>query len=812
MINFIKLIHPNRPFGLAPMLSIRWLFCLAVIFFPIHLYSQTGIGNSAYENGLDFFGNPAAFTDKQGPSSLIEISRPWLSNQYFAGVSTWHNLGLGYQYYNQNQGALRSHRTSLQYSEAVLDWFHLGFRANLHQGNINDGDQFNWDWGMRLTPWGWFSLGLHHNSFNQWKGSLPGSTHYGAWLQIPGGFIQGGLSWSENGIQLPFWGSKISRKFDLDSADFQIITSLAGLQLAVNVPLESTKDQDLWQYSLQLKNNFNSLGITTRPENGAGTLAWTSYELKTMKSKFNFGQKVLTLGGKISDDAGAFSLFDSDSRTTLHSVLQTLQAISANPIQQELILKLEALSLNWANAREIRQALIELQSQGTYVKAYLENPDTKSYYIASAANQVIIHPSAYLKILGFSAEINFYKGLFDTLNVQAQFIRHGKYKSAIEPYVLDSISPEARNDYQRLQNSLWNSISQDIQISRKVGKDQFNSFVDSAFMSNDAAMAAGLIDSVAYFDEIYDDRLSDQIYPREYNLQQPSLGPVRYIAVIQLEGSIISGESGRNSFSGGKYIGHKTVERQLLNAASNPNIAGVILRVNSPGGSAWASDEIHRAVEIFKDSKKPIIASVGGVAASGGYYIIAGVDRIFTEQTSILGSIGIFGGKFVTSGLFQRFGVNTSVVKTHESADAESMQRLWTPKEVQRIQDHMDEFYRGFVEIVSTGRGLDTTLVDSLGQGRIYTGVQALDHGLADQEGGIFPAIRYMMNELNTPLVSENFRIMNISPYESGWMSEAAPFIFWKEALSDHKKPIIDMIKTLNEQTLWVYDPYLEQY
>lgn len=796
-------------FFTIPLRSVLTLLVLFLVQYPL---AQTQLGNTAWDSGLDFFGNPAFRAQQQGDAFGIETSIPGYSDQYFAAVNTWDNFGLGFRYFNdpyQSGRDVQSYQTSLQYSEVLFSGFTLGLRSNFYKGNFYAQDQLNWDWGFRWSPLGLLSIGFHQNGISNWIGESQPETQYGLWIQPIENFLSGGISWRQSQIEVPISGSKIARRFDLDSADMQVNLNLGAIQLGMNSPIAQSKDYKDWNYHVMVQNDFSTFGWSQRLENNAQTISLTDYKFKTRQQMFNYGVKILKLSGNISDEPKRFSVLGETSGTTTYSILQTLESISNQPIEQELIVKIEGLAINWANAREIRQALIEVQSKGTQVTAFVENPNLKSYYIASMANQVVVHPAAYVKLLGFSSEVPFYKGLFDTLNVQAQFIRHGKYKSAIEPYIRDSISPEAQRDIETMQSSLWKTLSEDIQVARKISADSLNLYLDSAHMNNHKAIEYGLIDTVMYFDQLFEDKRAEYISPKEFNYQQNLLSPIKKIAVIRAEGSIISGYSGTNTLTGAKYIGHKTIDQQLWAAANNPDISGVILRVNSPGGSAWASDEMHRSVERFKETGKPIIASVGGVAASGGYYLIMGTDKIFTEKTSILGSIGIFGGKFVVKGLYEKFGINHSTVKSHKSADAESMLRPWTDYEVKQIQGHMDDFYRTFVSKAAQGRGLDTNTVDSLGQGRVFTGAEALAYGLADEEGGLQQSIRYMIGQLDSPYYHEKFRILNISPEDSSWMDMAQPLIFWQNQMEKSKLPIKDFLNTLETQTIWAYQPYL---
>lgn len=793
-------------------ISIRSAWVLLLLLMVEYPQAQTQLGNTAWDSGLDFFGNPAFRAQEQGDAFGIETSIPGYSDQYFSAVSTWDNFGLGFRYLNdpyQSGREMQSYQTSLQYSEVLFSGFTFGLRSNFYKGNFYPQDQLNWDWGFRWAPLGLLSIGFHQNGISNWIGESQPETHYGLWIQPFENFLSGGISWQQSQIEVPLSGSKIKRRFDLDSADLQVNLNLGAIQIGMNSPIAQSKDYKDWHYHVMVQNDFSTIGWSQRTENNSQTISLTDFEYKTREQMFNYGVKILKLSGNISDEPKRFSVLGESSGTTTYSILQTLESISNQPVDQELIVKIEGIAVNWANAREIRQALIEVQSKGTQVTAFVENPNLKSYYIASMANQVVVHPAAYVKLLGFSSEVPFYKGLFDTLNVQAQFIRHGKYKSAIEPYIRDSISPEAQKDIETMQSSLWQTLSEDIQVARKISIDSLNLYLDSAHMNNQKAMEYGLIDTVLYFDQLFEDKRAEYIRPQEFNYQQNLLAPIKKIAVIRAEGSIISGYSGTNTLTGAKYIGHKTIDQQLWAAANNPDIAGVILRINSPGGSAWASDEMHRSVEKFKETGKPIIASVGGVAASGGYYLIMGTDKIFTEKTSVLGSIGIFGGKFVVKGLYEKFGVKHSTVKSHNSADAESMLRPWTDYEVKQIQGHMDDFYRTFVSKAALGRGLDTNTVDSLGQGRVFTGAEALVNGLADEEGGLQQSIRYMIAQLDSPFYNERFRILNISPDDSSWMDMAQPLIFWQNQMEKSKLPIKDFLNTLETQTIWAYQPYL---
>lgn len=774
-----------------------------------HGFSESN--NSAWEIGQDFWGNPASQAAQRGPFYGIETSIPGYQEQYFAAVSQDEELGIGFQYLNDP--LTKKHQTlySLAWSEQIIPQITIGLKGNYLNGSLSNRSNIFWDWGVRWRPLHFVSLGLDQKAFSSWKGQAPKKTHYGIQIQIWKDYLQGGVSWNRSGLEFPFWRNKSQSSFDLDSAELNLSTNLSYFELGISAPMTDIKGGNTLAYQLKIKSPQTFTGWSTKKSNGAQTLSFGFSDYQDPHIQDYANKAILKFNFPITDSPNVFSLLGSGSSVTIDQVLAQLKEVEEHPLINEVYLKFNGMTANWANLREIRKALIKIQKSGKEVNAFLVDGQFKSYYLASMANKVILHPASYLKILGFSSEVTLYKGFFDTLGVQAQFIRHGKFKSAVEPYTRKTLSEEARADISSIQQGLWKTLSKDIRISRRIDSLTFEKYVNQVHLTQSSALERNLIDTVMYFDELFDDVRFGMSHAIDFYVppvKNPTFYNTEYIAVVYAEGSIIQGSSGANNLNGAKHIGHSTIERQLAHLAQDDQVKGVILRVNSPGGSAWASDAMHHAVENFKESGKPIVTSVGGVAASGGYYLICGTQYIFTEKTSILGSIGIYGGKFVLDGLKKKFGINTEIVKSHQSADSEGSSRLWTDQEVNEIQIRLDEFYGDFVKKVAAGRGLDSITVDSLGQGRVFTGDQALLHGLADEEGGLNEAINYMKKQIRINSNS-TLRVINYTANDKNWLNNNIPFFLSTSKIESQRQLYIDLSTTLLNSHYWAFSPWL---
>jgi signal peptide peptidase SppA len=425
-------------------------------------------------------------------------------------------------------------------------------------------------------------------------------------------------------------------------------------------------------------------------------------------------------------------------------LLRRLDALDADPAARAVVIKLGHARCGWGMGEEIRDRILKLRGEGKRVVAYLDKVTPLNYYLASAADVVAAQPAGYFAVTGFSAEVTFYRGLFDKLGVEPQFLRHGKYKSFEEPYTRTGMSPEARSDLSGYLASLWDHYVETVAASRRLSRDSARAALESDAIGLEAARKRGLIDTLIQEDEALalagGKHAARERIPPGGEARKNWDSPPK-VAVVVVSGDMVLGRSSRGWLGAPDLAGAETVAEQLRKARGTPGVKAVILRVDSPGGSAQAADIMAREVELLRKDGIPVVASVGHMAASGGYYLICGADRILAEPNSTVGSIGVLWGKFVLKGLYAKLGVNSETVKTSPHADGNSMTRPWDSSEVTALQKHMDDFYGRFVGKVAAGRKMTETKADSLGQGRIFTGTQALDNGLIDAFGGLDGAV-----------------------------------------------------------------------
>ncbi len=414
----------------------------------------------------------------------------------------------------------------------------------------------------------------------------------------------------------------------------------------------------------------------------------------------------------------------------------------------------------FASLKEIRDALATVKAAGKPVVSYLTQATTKEYYLASAGSSVALDPYGMIIMPGLASEPMFFAGAFEKFGIGVQVTRVGKYKSAIEPFTRKDMSPENRDQLQKLLDDLWSGVLADIGKGRGLSVQAIQATVDAeGLIRPEQAKAAKLIDRVAYRDEVYDDlkaktgragtkkafkQISLPDYARIAKDNVDSTAPAEgegitfgnqaRVAVIYAEGEIVDGEGDADDIGGTRFA------RELRRLRQDENVKAIVLRVNSPGGSASASEAIQREVRLAK-KVKPVVVSMGGYAASGGYWIAAYGDRIFAEPTTITGSIGVFGVQFDVKKLSNDFGLTYDSVKTGRFADVITISRPKTPDEMAVFQRMVDWIYGEFVGKVAEARKLKREVVEEIAQGRVWSGAEAKKLGLVDEIGGLDAAI-----------------------------------------------------------------------
>lgn len=414
------------------------------------------------------------------------------------------------------------------------------------------------------------------------------------------------------------------------------------------------------------------------------------------------------------------------------------------------------MSSDFATLQELRGALVDFKSSGKFIVSYADSYTQGAYYIASVGDRVLINPSGLLDWHGIAMQPMFWTGLMEKVGVKAQVFKVGTYKSAVEPFILKEMSPANREQVESMITDLWKEICTAVATSRKLSPDSLNAYADRYITLADGAdyKRLKLVDDLTYVDQVRDElrkRMNDKevtfVSPEVVAAQAEDTGDDdNQVAVYYASGNIVDvAGSGALMGGGDEIIGSRVVE-DLDKLANDKDVKAVVLRINSGGGSAYASEQMWRAVQLLK-KKKPVVVSMGGMAASGGYYMSCGANYIVAEPTTLTGSIGIFGLIPDFSGLVKdKLGLRFDVVKTNKASDFGTLSRPFDAAESAALQAHVNRGYALFLKRVADGRTaaghkMTPEAVDHIAQGRVWTGNQALKNGLVDKIGTLNDAI-----------------------------------------------------------------------
>jgi len=445
-----------------------------------------------------------------------------------------------------------------------------------------------------------------------------------------------------------------------------------------------------------------------------------------------------------------FSSLTSGSFKTilgLNDIIGNISDAKTDERVEGIILNLNFVPSGISTLEEIRAALLDFKESGKFILCYGEYMTQDAYYIGSVADEMYLHPQGFVDFKGLNAQLMFIKGMLDKLDIKMQIVRHGKFKSAVEPLIQEEMSPENREQYTAFINSIWNSMLAQISASRGVSVGELNSIADGliAYDAEDA-VSSGLIDKLTFRDE-YRQILADRLMVEDLDdisiislsqydrvMKSFSITGDR-IAVIYATGQIGGGQGNNEEIGADKFA--ETIAR----VREDDNVKAVVFRVNSPGGDALASDIIWRELELCQ-AVKPVIVSMGDVAASGGYWISCASEKILADPTTLTGSIGVFGvipdfGDFMEN----KIGITYDRVGTNDNSGFPSVVRPLTGYEKQVLQNKVENVYDLFLARVSNNRGMSKEEVDKIGEGRVWSGVDALKLGLIDEFGGLYDAI-----------------------------------------------------------------------
>lgn len=487
------------------------------------------------------------------------------------------------------------------------------------------------------------------------------------------------------------------------------------------------------------------------------------------------------------------------------SVRQAVNAIAAASRDDRITsiflhggFKPEGYGSGFAAIKEVREALIDFQAKGKTVAGYLVSPSARDYYLASVASPLYVNPFGELELVGLGTRPMFYAEAFQKYGIGVQVTRVGKYKSFVEPYIRKDMSPESREQTQALLDDVWGQFKSGVEATRKgVTADGLQALVDSdGLITPETAREKGLVDRVAYLPDVLEELRKQTGHANDGSFRQVDLAAYAKdaaartkkdgaldafmsnsprLAIVYAEGDIVDGEGAANGLVGGDRFA-----RELRKLRHDAQVKAVVLRVNSPGGSAVASEVIQRELVLLRDAGKPVVVSMGTVAASGGYWITTASDRIFAEPNTITGSIGVFGILPNVQKLANDHGITFDEVKTGKFANLISLSRPKTDEELKIVQNLVDHIYDQFVTKVAASRKLPVEKVQEIAQGRVWSGAKAHALGLVDEIGGLQAAIAFARDKAK---LAANVKVVEY-PAPQEFAEKLA------EALSDGRKPL----------------------
>lgn len=469
----------------------------------------------------------------------------------------------------------------------------------------------------------------------------------------------------------------------------------------------------------------------------------------------------INLSGSLSErsDANPFATLmgEEEESLSLEDAMLALDKAAKNDNIIGVYIEGGTLDATPGMLQELRQAIVEFKESGKWVIAYGDSYSESSYYLSSAADSVLLNPEGNVDFSGLSSQVMFYKDVLEKVGVKMQVFKVGTYKSAVEPFICTEMSPANREQITSYLSSIWTNMLKDVAGSRNMEVSKLNSLADSMTMISEASMAVngGLVDRLCYMDEVksilqekcgYKNNDKDLVFATVSDVAKSEILNEKAgdeIAVYYAYGEIVQSESGGLSISQEHQIVGEKMIKDLQELREDNDVKAVVIRVNSPGGSAFASEQIWREVCLLKE-KKPVVISMGGMAASGGYYISCAANRIFAEPTTLTGSIGIFGMiPDISELMTKKIGLKFDVVNTNKMSDIGNMARPFNAAESAQMQKMINRGYDLFTKRVADGRGMAQDSVKMIAEGRVWTGEQGLSIGLVDELGNLDDAIAY---------------------------------------------------------------------
>ncbi|HZX97508.1 MAG TPA: signal peptide peptidase SppA [Myxococcales bacterium] len=727
---------------------------------------------SLQDDGTSLSGNPAGLGFVSGfeadflHNGYYESGHPRIDALHLAGGLGPLALGLAFDWFNNDPTSYQ--RTSLG-AALQLGGLSLG---TAHRWFSEFGIS-TWDFGAIVRPVRFLSLGAAVLDANR-PGSLPRRWQLSAGVRPLHERLDLAvdLRWSEC-TNSPTTDCGLDHKEWLFTAQGRLVR---GLTLIGQVGL---LDASQTTVLLGLQIDLAHAGVAYAPAFGSGDArsAWriraSSEPWPSVSIPIRHAVEIDLKQALARPHPGPAALFFGASvRDPLRETLEALRRLSEDSSVAAVVLRTGGLPLGLARASELRAGIENLKASGKKVLFYLESGGDLEYSVALPADRIFAAPQAVLLVNGFSATALFAAAGLDKLGVKAEFFRVGAYKNAPDLFTRSGMSGEQREVETSILEDVYGRYVRRIAQARHLDETKVKSLLDEGILKPREAVEAGLIDGLVYPDQLEEEAgkiLGGSVHLRKAGVGTPDERELRWagrprIGVVRVVGDIVRGDGARDPFGAVDVAGSDAISRRIRSLADDPRVAAIVVRIDSPGGDGNASDLIWRElVRARKEKKKKVIASMGDVAASGGYYVAAGADEIFARPDTITGSIGVFIGHFDASQLFGKLGLNLVTLKRGESADLFNPGRGVTDVERKRLQAWVEDFYESFLKVVAEARGLTRDQVDAVARGRVWSGAQAMERKLVDQMGGFEEAL------------AEAKRLAGLDPDEDVELDDAIP-------------------------------------
>jgi protease-4 len=534
---------------------------------------------------------------------------------------------------------------------------------------------------------------------------------------------------------------------------------------------------------------------------------------------------VIEIGGSYVEAPGASPLarLAGDKTRPFIGLLSSFSVAERDDRIATVVLRIQPLELGWGKADEIREAIGRLREKGIHTAAHLEIQNfsaNKELFIASAADEIFVAPGSAVPLVGMAAEYLFLGGFWEKLGIEFEVARAGRYKSAVEIFAERTMSPASREMADSLLDDTYERFVEALASGRQLTTHEVIEAIDTGSVRSQRLVDLGLIDGEMHLDELLN-RFGDEVVTHaEYSKVDPEhLGfeAKAEFALIYGTGTVVQGGSGDSLLRSSPVFASETLSRAILEAAEDPKIAAIVLRIDSPGGSALASELIWRAITRARALGKPVIASFSDVAASGGYYVASAADVIVADPGTLTGSIGVFALRPAIGGLLEKLEIGIDSITRGQHADFLLSTEKMSPASLARLQTSVLDTYQLFLTRVATGRDLSIEQVDAIGQGRVWTGRQALEVGLVDELGGLYTAVRRAKEAVDLAATDDVYLIpyprrkslsaQLVGAFQQTMIGIAGPGLAWSEGLPAPLRQIADWTRDLPRGTPLLIPP-----